>query len=449
MTHPSSSPRPLSAGRSRGLAGTLRVPGDKSISHRALMLGALALGETTISGLLEGEDVLATAAAMRRLGATVDRGADGVWRVHGVGVGGMAEPDCVLDMGNSGTAARLLIGVVSTQPITCFFTGDASLNKRPMARVTGPLARMGARFVTRTGGLLPLAVTGPETALPIRYDSPVASAQIKSAVILAGLNAPGETTVVEPAPSRDHSENMLRHFGASVTVEADGARRIVTVAGHPDLRGRTVAVPADPSSAAFPTVAALIVPDSTVRLPAVGMNPHRDGLYRTLVEMGAAIRMENEGSVGGEPVADLVVSASALKGVDVPAERAPSMIDEYPVLAVAAACAEGSTRMRGLAELRVKESDRLAVTADGLAACGARVEIEGDDLIVHGTGRPPAGGATIAARLDHRIAMSFLVLGLASDAPVAIDDGAPIDTSFPGFADGMRALGADIRAAGG
>ncbi|MGF1626938.1 MAG: 3-phosphoshikimate 1-carboxyvinyltransferase, partial [Alphaproteobacteria bacterium] len=359
--------RPLRAARSRGLAGTMTVPGDKSISHRALMLGALAVGETVIGGLLEGEDVLATAAAMRALGAEVTRGADGLWRVHGVGVGGMAEPSQVLDMGNSGTAARLLLGIVASQPITCFMTGDASLVKRPMARVTGPLTRMGASFVTRSGGLMPLAVTGPADLLPIHYESPVASAQIKSAILLAGLNAAGETTVVEPQPSRDHSERMLRHFGATVTVEADGERRIVTLVGHPELKARTVAVPADPSSAAFPAVAALITPESRIRLPAVGMNPHRDGLYRTLLEMGADIALENASSVGGEPVADLVVASSALTGVDVPPERAPAMIDEYPVLAIAAACASGTTRMRGLAELRVKESDRLAITAAGLA----------------------------------------------------------------------------------
>ena len=424
----------------------MQVPGDKSISHRALMLGALAVGETTIRGLLEGEDVLATAAAVRALGAEATRSDDGVWTVHGVGVGGMGEPDRVLDMGNSGTAARLLLGVLASQPFTSFMTGDASLVKRPMARVTVPLSQMGASFVTRHGGLLPLAVTGPEDMRPIRYESPVASAQIKSAILLAGLNAPGETTVVEPQPSRDHSENMLRHFGARVTVEADGPRRIVTVTGQPELQARAITVPADPSSAAFPTVAALITPGSQIRLPAVGMNPHRDGLYRTLSEMGAAITFENPRDVGGEPVADLIVAASDLTGVDVPADRVPSMVDEYPILAVAAACATGTTRMRGLAELRVKESDRLTITAEGLAACGAKVEIEGDDLIVHGTGAPPAGGATIAAELDHRIAMSFLVLGLATAAPVAVDDATPIDTSFPGFAAGMAALGADIAA---
>lgn len=434
----------IQAARSRSLAGTLRVPGDKSISHRALMLGALAIGETSITGLLEGEDVLATAEATRALGAEVVRDPDGTWRVIGVGVGGMSEPDRVLDMGNSGTAARLLLGVVASQPITCFMTGDASLVKRPMARVTGPLSQMGASFVSRAGGLMPLAVTGPHDALPIRYESPVASAQIKSAILFAGLNAAGQTTVIEPQPSRDHSENMLRHFGAQVSVEADGPRRIVTVTGFPELQARQVAVPSDPSSAAFPTVAALITEGSEIRLPAVGMNPHRDGLYRTLIEMGARIRRENESSVGGEPVADLIVSFSSLRGVDVPADRAPSMIDEYPVLAVAASYATGTTRMRGLSELRVKESDRLSITAAGLTACGAKVEIEGDDLIVHGNGQPPAGGATIAAELDHRIAMSFLVLGLASTAPVAVDDASPIDTSFPGFADGMRALGADI-----
>lgn len=444
-----SADRSLRAARSRGLDGTLRVPGDKSISHRALMLGALALGESTIAGLLEGEDVLATAAAMRALGAEVTRGQEGenggVWRVHGVGVGGMAEPDRVLDLGNSGTAARLLVGMLATQPITCFLTGDASLTTRPMARVTKPLSSMGASFVTRRGGLMPLAVTGPADAIPIRYQSPVASAQIKSAILLAGLNAAGETTVEEPQPSRDHSEHMLRHFGATVMVEADGPRRIVTVRGHPQLTARQVLVPADPSSAAFPTVAALIVPDSEVRLPGVGMNPYRTGLIHTLLEMGADIARENERLDGGEPVADLVVRTSALKAVDVPPDRAPSMIDEYPILAIAAAFADGSTRMRGLAELRVKESDRLTVTAEGLAACGVTVSVEGDDLIVHGGGgAAPAGGAVIDARLDHRIAMSFLILGLGCAAPVAVDDASPIDTSFPGFAAAMRALGADI-----
>ncbi|HYD98532.1 MAG TPA: 3-phosphoshikimate 1-carboxyvinyltransferase [Alphaproteobacteria bacterium] len=435
---------PLVSRRTGPLRGTARIPGDKSISHRSLMFGAIATGETLVHGLLEGEDVLATAAAMRAMGAQVER--DGaLWRVSGVGVGGLREPAEVLDMGNSGTSTRLLIGLVGTHPFTAFFTGDASLRKRPMARVTEPLSRMGVGFVGRSGGRLPLAVVGTADPLPIEYTLPVASAQVKSAILLAGLNTPGVTTVIERQPTRDYTETMLRHFGAEVRTEAlaDGAMAI-SITGQPELTGRTIHVPADPSSAAFPTVAALLRPGSEVRLPNIGINPRRFGLFETLIEMGGDITLENRRMEGGEPVADLLVRGSALKGIEVPPERAPSMIDEYPILMVAAACAEGPTVMRGIEELRVKESDRAAVMARGLAACGVKVEETHDTVTVHGTGRAPAGGATVAAELDHRIAMSFLVLGMAADAPVTVDDGKPIDTSFPGFAALMNGLGGQV-----
>jgi 3-phosphoshikimate 1-carboxyvinyltransferase len=427
------------------LGGHCSVPGDKSISHRALILGALAIGRTAIRGLLEGDDVLRTAAALRLLGAGVTRSVDGAWTVAGVGVGGLAEPPDVLDLGNSGTGARLLMGVVASHPFTSFFTGDASLRRRPMLRVTEPLTRIGAQITARAGGRLPLAVTGARAPLPIEYVLPVPSAQVKSAVLLAGLNAPGKTTVIEPLPTRDHSERLLRHFGAEVEMVAmeDGGRRI-TLTGEPELIAADLAVPGDPSSAAFPAVAALLVSGSAVTITGVGINPLRSGLFETLQAMGADLAFANQRSEGGEPVADLVVRASALRGVDVPAERAPRMIDEYPILAVAAASARGRTVMHGLGELRVKESDRLAAIAEGLVACGASATIEGDTLIVVGSGKPLRGGALIAARLDHRIAMAFLVLGLASEEPVRIDDGATIATSFPGFAELMRDLGADI-----
>jgi 3-phosphoshikimate 1-carboxyvinyltransferase len=432
------------------LAGAARAPGDKSVSHRALMFGALALGETSVSGLLEGEDVLATAAALRALGAQVRHEGEGNWRVRGFGVGGGSEPDSVLDLGNSGTAARLLSGILASQPFTSFMTGDASLRKRPMQRVIDPLSRMGARFQAREGGRMPLAIIGTDEMVPIEYTLPVASAQVKSAILLAGLNTGGETTVIEPEATRDHTERMLRHFGAEVRVEVggpNGARgRKVTVVGWPELRGRDVVVPGDPSSAAFAVVAACIRPGSEVVVENVGMNPLRCGLYVTLKEMGANIAYENEREVGGEPVADLRVRGGGLKGVDVPAERAPSMIDEYPILSVAASCAEGTTRMLGVAELRAKESDRLASVAAGLQANGVKYEMGADTLMVHGTGAAPAGGGTVATHLDHRIAMSFLVLGLASKNGVAVDDGATIDTSFPGFAALMNGLGAKIEA---
>lgn len=438
----------LTSSRAGRLAGVVTVPGDKSVSHRALMFGALAVGRSVVSGLLEGEDVLRTAQAMRALGADVVRESPGLWRVHGRGVGGLMEPADVLDMGNSGTGARLLLGILAGQPISAFLTGDASLRRRPMHRVIEPLSAMGARFMTREGNRLPLGVRGAESPLPLTYRLPVPSAQVKSAILLAGLTAPGETTVIEPEPTRDHTELMLRGFGATVRVTDGPEGRAVTVVGQPELMGRAVAVPADPSSAAFPAVAALLVPDSAVTLTGVGTNPLRFGLFETLAEMGADIAIANPRLEGAEPVADLTVRHGPLKGVDVPAERAPRMIDEYPVLAIAAACASGTTRMFGLGELKVKESDRLAAIARGLAACGARVEVDGDTLIVHGTGAVPDGGATVPVDLDHRIAMAFLVLGTATPEPVAVDDAAAIGTSFPGFVKLMNGLGARMAPAG-
>jgi 3-phosphoshikimate 1-carboxyvinyltransferase len=427
------------------LSGRARVPGDKSISHRALILGALAVGETRITGLLEGEDVINTGKAMRALGATVERTGEGAWRVRGVGVGGFAQPDAPLDFGNSGTGCRLLMGAVAGCPITVVFDGDASLRTRPMRRIVDPLELMGARTIDQAGGgRLPLTLQGARHPVPIEYEAPVPSAQLKSAVLLAGLNAPGATTVIEKEATRDHTEKLLRHFGASVRVSSLGAHgRRVTLEGQPELEAAAVAVPADPSSAAFPLVAALIVPDSDVILEGVMTNPLRTGLFTTLKEMGAAIERVAERNEGGEDVADLRIKAGPLKGVEVPAERAPSMIDEYPILAVAAAFAEGTTRMRGLKELRVKESDRLEATAAMLRVNGVAVEIEGDDLIVHGKGRAPGGGV-VATHMDHRLAMSALMMGLGSEQPVAVDDGAFIATSFTGFVDLMRGLGADL-----
>jgi 3-phosphoshikimate 1-carboxyvinyltransferase len=433
------------ARRGGPLLGRVRVPGDKSISHRALILGAMTVGETTIVGLLEGEDVHHTAEAMRALGARVVRGADGVWRVHGVGVGGFSAPRSTLDFGNSGTGARLAIGAVAGSSIVASFDGDASLRKRPMRRVLDPLTKMGARVIDAVeGDRLPLTLQGASDPIPITYHSPASSAQLKSAVLLAGLAAPGETTVIEAEATRDHTERMLKHFGAKVTVRQHGdhGRRIV-LQGQPELEAASVVVPADPSSASFPLVAALIVPGSDLILESVMTNPVRTGLFTTLKEMGASIEAVETRGDGGEEVADLRVRASTLKGVEVPAERAPSMIDEYPVLAVAAAFAQGQTIMRGLDELRVKESDRLATTAEMLRANGVEVTIEGDDMIVTGTGQV-AGGGTVATHLDHRIAMSALVMGLASEQGVQVDDTAFIATSFPGFTELMRSLGAEL-----
>jgi 3-phosphoshikimate 1-carboxyvinyltransferase len=448
LTATTTSPKLLAHPVAR-LQGRVRAPGDKSVSHRALMFGALALGETTVRGLLEGEDVLSTAAALRALGAEVTHArAEGLWRIRGFGVGGGREPDDVLELGNSGTSARLLSGILASHPFTSFMTGDASLRRRPMQRVIDPLSRMGARFEAREGGRMPLAIIGTDEMVPIEYRLPVASAQVKSAILLAALNTAGETTVIEPEATRDHTERMLRHFGAEVRVSAaDGGGQRITVVGWPELRGRDIVVPGDPSSAAFAVVAAAIRPGSDITVENVGLNPLRAGLYQTLREMGADISFENSREVGGEPVADLRVKGGILKGIEVPAQRAPSMIDEYPILAVAACCAEGSTRMLGLAELRAKESDRLASVAAGLQANGVTFEMGADSLVVHGSGAPPPGGGLVATHLDHRIAMSFLVLGLAAREPVAVDDGSPINTSFPGFAQLMNRLGAKIEAA--
>ncbi|KQO73244.1 3-phosphoshikimate 1-carboxyvinyltransferase [Methylobacterium sp. Leaf88] len=447
MSH-DSQPHPLTSHAGLPLQGSLRPPGDKSISHRAMILGLLSIGETNVEGLLEGDDVLRTAAAAKALGADVERVGEGRWRLRGVGIGGLSDPEDVLDFGNAGTGSRLMMGVVGGQPVTATFDGDASLRKRPMRRILDPLVRMGTEVVREEeGGRVPLTLRGPREAIPITYETPVASAQIKSAVLLAALNAPGTTTVIEAAATRDHTERMLRLFGAEVTVTPhgpDGHGRTIALTGQPMLRGTKVVVPADPSSAAFPLVAALIVPGSEVTLEGVMMNPLRIGLITTLIEMGADIERLREREEGGETVADLRVRASRLRGVDVPPERAPAMIDEYPVLAVAAAFAEGTTRMRGLHELRVKESDRLAAVADGLSANGVAYLVEGDDLVVHGTGEPARGGGTVATHLDHRIAMAFLVMGLATREPVTVDDGAMIATSFPSFLPTMQGLGGRI-----
>ncbi|MGB7694881.1 MAG: 3-phosphoshikimate 1-carboxyvinyltransferase [Pseudolabrys sp.] len=436
---------PLTARQSGPVQGRARVPGDKSISHRALILGALTVGDTTVGGLLEGEDVLHTANAMRALGAHLERTGEQAWRIRGVGVAGFAQPVGPLDFGNSGTGCRLAIGAVAGSPVTVAFVGDESLCSRPMWRVLDPLEKMGARVLeVADGGRLPLTIRGAADPIPIIYEPPVASAQLKSAVLLAGLAAPGETTVIEAEATRDHTERLLKHFGAKITSKSHGehGRRIV-LKGQPELEPANVLVPADPSSAAFPLVAALLAPGSELVLEAVMTNPLRTGLLTTLREMGASIEVVDKRDDGGEEIADLRVRTSTLKGVDVPAERAPSMIDEYPILAVAASFAEGVTRMRGVQELRVKESDRLAATVDMLRSNGVAVEIEGDDMIVQGKGRP-AGGAEVKTHMDHRIAMSALVMGLASENPVRIDDGAFIATSFPGFVELMRSIGADL-----
>jgi 3-phosphoshikimate 1-carboxyvinyltransferase len=435
----------MTASRSGPLKGRVRAPGDKSISHRALILAGLTVGKTRISGLLEGEDVINTAKVLRALGARVERVGEGVWHVNGVGVSGFAKPSIPLDFGNSGTGCRLMMGAVAGCPITATFDGDASLRKRPMQRVLDPLMRMGARVMSvGEGGRLPLTLAGARDAIPIVYEPPAASAQLKSAVLLAGLGAPGETTVIEKEATRDHTERMLRHFGAQVTVEVIGDGRRITLKGQPELKPADVAVPADPSSAAFALVGALIVPGSDIVFESVMTNPLRAGLFQTLREMGASIDEVSSSSDGGESVADLRVRTSSLKGVEVPGPRAPTMIDEYPILAVAAAFAEGTTVMRGLKELRVKESDRLAATADMLRVNGVKVEISGDDLIVEGGGRAPGGG-TVATHMDHRMAMSALIMGLASDKPVRADDTSFIATSFPTFAPMMRELGASFK----
>ena len=443
MSH-SAEPLPMTARRSGALKGEARVPGDKSISHRALILGALSVGETHITGLLEGQDVLDTAKAMQAFGARVERLGEGEWKVNGVGVGGFAEPEGVIDCGNSGTGVRLIMGAMATTPITATFTGDASLSRRPMGRVTDPLALFGCEITSREGKRLPVTIKGAADPVPVRYRTPVASAQIKSAVLLAGLNAPGHTVVIEAEPTRDHTERMLAGFGATITTETTDEGRVITLTGRPELKPQPVAVPRDPSSAAFPVAAALIVPGSEIRVPGVSRNPTRDGLYVTLLEMGADITFENPREEGGEPVADLLVRYSpALKGVTVPTERAASMIDEFPILSVIAAFAEGTTVMQGVHELRVKESDRIDAMVVGLRANGAHVEDTEDTMTVHGTGHL-TGGAVAVTHLDHRIAMSLLVAGLASDQMISVDDGGPIATSFPDFLPLMRALGAQI-----
>lgn len=444
MSH-SSAPSPLRSHAVTGLQGQVSIPGDKSISHRALIFGLLSVGETRISGLLEGEDVLNTAKACQALGAKVTRLGEGEWVVHGVGIGGLHEPSAPLDFGNSGTGARLMMGVVGGHNITATFDGDASLRKRPMRRALDPLKLFGVEIIRESeGGRLPMTLRGPKNALPVTYTSPVASAQVKSAVLLCGLNTIGETTVIENEATRDHTERMLTHFGAKVTVTPHGEfGRKITLQGQPELKPKPVIVPADPSSAAFPLVAALITPNSDVLIKGVMMNPLRIGLITTLLEMGADITLLNQRIESGEELADLRVKTSALKGVDVPAHRAPAMIDEYPVLAVAASFAIGQTRMNGLHELRVKESDRLEAVARGLGVNGVIYTIEGDDLIVTGATQV-RGGGVVETFMDHRIAMSFLVMGLNTQLPVAVDDTGFIATSFPDFMPLMQRLGANF-----
>ncbi|NDD08952.1 MAG: 3-phosphoshikimate 1-carboxyvinyltransferase [Rhodobacteraceae bacterium] len=439
-------PIPMTSHKCTGLSGVVEVPGDKSISHRSLIFGAMALGKTEISGLLEGQDVLDTAKAMEAFGASVTNHGDGNWTVHGVGVGGFSEPDGVIDCGNSGTGVRLIMGAMATHDMTATFTGDASLNKRPMARVTDPIALFGAEAYGRKGGRLPMTIVGAKHPVPVRYTVPMPSAQVKSAVMLAGLNAPGETVIIEKEATRDHTERMLVGFGAEVDVEITAEGRVITLRGYPELKPQTISVPRDPSSAAFPVCAALITEGSDILVPNIGLNPTRAGLYTTLREMGADLVFENERLEGGEPVADLCAKFSPnMKGIEVPPERAASMIDEYPILSVVASFAEGETIMRGVKELRVKESDRIDAMAKGLRANGMDID-EGEDWwIIHGKGMGNVPGGGLAETfLDHRIAMSFLILGMGSEKPVHIDDGGPIVTSFPNFEPLMTTLGAKL-----
>lgn len=440
-------PIPMTSCACGPLNGHAEVPGDKSISHRSLILGALSVGETKISGLLEGQDVLDTAKAMRAFGAEVTDLGEGNWSVHGVGVGGFAEPENIIDCGNSGTGVRLIMGVMATSPITATFTGDASLNGRPMARVIDPLSEFGCQSVGRKGGRLPMTLVGAADPVPVRYVVPVPSAQVKSAVLFAGLNAPGKTVVIEKEATRDHTERMLAGFGAEITIEETDEGRVITLTGQPELKPQTIAVPRDPSSAAFPVCAAVIVPGSDVLVPGIGLNPTRAGLFTTLREMGADLTYENEREEGGEPVADLRARFSPdLHGIEVPVERAASMIDEYPVLSVVASFASGKTHMPGVKELRVKESDRIDAMATGLRANGVDVDEGPDWWSVHGLGHGNVkGGATCVSHLDHRIAMSFMIMGMAASNPVSLDDGGPIATSFPIFERLMGGLGADIR----
>ena len=435
-------PQPIEICARGALTGRVTVPGDKSISHRSLMLAGLAVGESRIEGLLEGEDVLATAAAMRAMGVTIERSDNSVWHVWGVGVGGLLQPGEALDMGNSGTSTRLLAGLIASHSITATFIGDASLSKRPMGRVIEPLSLMGADITASPGGRLPMMVRGFNPAVPIDYTLPIASAQVKSAILLAGLNTPGVTRVIEPIATRDHSERMLAGFGATLTVELTNRGRVISITGENELKPQTIVIPGDPSSAAFWAVAASVVPGSDVTIANVGLNPTRAGVFTALRMMGADITEVDPRTVGGEPVADLVVRHANLRAIEVPPDLAPSMIDEYPVLFVAAAFAEGRTVARGAHELRVKESDRIAAMAAALGICGVPVEEFEDGLAVIGTGGDPIpGGATIAAVLDHRIAMAMAVAGLHAKAPITIDDAAPVATSYPTFfatLDGLR-----------
>ena len=435
----------ITASLSTNLTGSIKIAGDKSISHRSIILGALSIGETTVNGLLESQDILATISAMQAFGVEIEKKADNKWHINGLGVGGLDEPKKVLDLGNSGTGVRLLLGVAAGNPITSFFSGDESLSSRPMARVLKPLEMMGASFTSRIGGLLPISCTGPQTLQPIDYSLPVASAQVKSAILLAGLNTPGKTIVREPTPTRDHTERMLKQFGSEISIETDDeSQNIITLKGESELTGQDIVVPGDPSSAAFPMVAGILAEDSRIEIKNVGINPLRFGLFEILNEMGAKTELIQKHDGMGEPIADIVVKTSKLKGVTVPASIAPRMIDEYPILAVAAACASGTTRMFGLQELRVKESDRLAAMANGLKACGVTVEETSDSLTVHGSGGQIEGGARIQTQLDHRIAMSFLTLGLKAKNPISIDNGTTINTSFPGFVETMKSLGANL-----
>lgn len=436
----------LTSSKAMPLNGHARIPGDKSISHRALMFGGLAEGETMISGLLEGEDVIATATAMKAMGAHIEKSGDGLWRCFGTGIGFLKSPKQHLNMGNSGTSTRLLSGIIAGHEMTATLTGDASLSKRPMNRVIKPLSEMGAQFETAEGGRLPMTIQGTAKIKGIEYRLPMASAQVKSAILLAGIAGNSSTTVIEEIPTRDHTENMLRAFGLNVDISKteDGADAI-TVKGGQQMQGCAIDVPSDPSSAGFPAVAALLVEGSSIVLPRICMNTRRSGLYETLIEMGASIELKHQRIEGGEKVADLHIKGTGpLKGITVDPARVPSMIDEFPVLAVTASCANGTTFMSNLAELRVKESDRLKVMADNLSACGVNLEMGEDTLTIHGTGKPPKGGATIATHLDHRIAMSFLVLGTVSEEPIKVDDGAPIRTSFPNFITLMNELGCKI-----
>ncbi|WP_422374388.1 3-phosphoshikimate 1-carboxyvinyltransferase [Roseibium sp.] len=445
MSH-ASTPTPLTSSMGTPLTGTIRVPGDKSISHRSLMFGALAVGRTTVNGLLESEDVLATADAMRAVGATIEKHDDGSYTVDGIGLGSLLEPDHVIDFGNAGTGVRLTMGIFGSHNIAATFVGDASLSGRPMGRVLDPLRDMGTNVIARDGDRLPASIRGPEQALPLTYRVPMPSAQVKSAVLLAGLNAPGVTTVIEPIATRDHTEKMLKGFGAEISVSLnDAGERVIRLQGQPELKPQDIDVPGDPSSAGFPLVAALITPGSDIMIENVLLNEHRTGLITTLIDMGGDIEIVNRRETGGEEVGDLRVKASRLKGITVPASRAPSMIDEYPVLAVAAAFAEGDTFMPGLDELRVKESDRLAAVARGLEANGIPCVETEDTLTVTG-GANDIGGGTVVTHLDHRIAMSFLVLGMAAHKPVTVDDGAVIATSFPTFTTLFEGLGARISA---